>query len=60
MEQKNDRKMAHQLRALTSLAEDHGWVLSAHIKQLITIYNSSSRESDALCPPWAMACTWCT
>jgi hypothetical protein len=38
--------MTQQLRACTAVAEDLSSVLKTHIRQLTTVYNSSSRGSD--------------
>lgn len=43
--------MAQQLRSHTSSAEDPGSVLSTHIGQLTTAYNSSSRGPNTLLWP---------
>lgn len=40
--------MAHQLRELAPLPENLSLFLSTHVRQLTTVCNSSSKESDAL------------
>lgn len=52
---------AQQSRAFIGLGEYRGSVLSTHIGQLTTSYNSSCKESDPLFwLPWTFEHLWCT
>jgi hypothetical protein len=44
-------EMAQQLRALTALAREQSLVPSTHVRQLVTVYNPSSRGSNTLSWP---------